>query len=79
MEGGEENRSALLMGLDMLTNISYVDEVRPSSGGVLSRGASLTGLRACARAAKRSRACTRQARSTAPLLTAPQQRPGGGV
>jgi hypothetical protein len=27
MEGSEENRAALLMGLDMLTNISYVDEV----------------------------------------------------
>lgn len=27
MENNEENRAALLMGLDMLTNISYVDEV----------------------------------------------------
>jgi len=35
MEGTEENRAALLMGLDMLTNLSYVDEVGRLAGAVI--------------------------------------------
>ena len=75
MEGSEENRAALLMGLDMLTSISYVDEVRGGpglrvrvGGGALRGGFTVVKSRCClhTRTHTHTHARTHHARTHAP-------------